>query len=170
MKKFIPIVLSVSIVLTSLNALAAKDADSFTANAVFQGSIPGIGISTAELKRKAGNPLRKESPKENKCQGYKYSTWIYKGFSAEVSIEPAGSSKKSVVTSLNIKSPAFKTRKGVRVGDLLSKASKLYGTEIETDNNQNKSVSLTNVSDGAALSFVASKDGRIKYISVSTNC
>lgn len=170
MKKIISATLSVIIAVAIATTSMAQETGSFSANAVFNGSISGIDISSSSLIRKAGNPLRKTPPEENRCLGYTFSTWVYKGFTADVSVEPKGSSKQSIITSLNIKSRLFKTKKGAKVGDSLSKVAKLYGVEIETDDKGNKFINITNASDGAVLSFNSDKSGKIKSINVSRNC
>jgi hypothetical protein len=170
MKKNILAAFSVIIVVMTSTTSVAQEASSFSANAVFNGSISGIDIPSSSLIRKVGNPLRKATPEENKCLGYTSSTWVYKNFTADVSVEPKGSSKQSIITSLSIKSGLFKTKKGVKVGDLLSKVVKLYGAEIEIDDKGNKFINITNASDGSVLSFNAGKNGKIKSINVSRNC
>jgi hypothetical protein len=170
MKKCVLAALPIATMVVFSTTSVAQEASSFSANAVFNGSISGIDIPSASLIKKAGKPIRKTSPEENKCLGYTYSTWVYKNFNADVSIEPKGSTKQSIITSLRIKSSLFKTKKGAKVGDSLLKVAKLYGAEIETDEKGNKFINITNSSDGSVLFFDGDKNSRIKSIIVSRNC
>jgi hypothetical protein len=58
----------------------------------------------------------------------------------------------------------------VKVGDKLSKATKLYSAKVTINDRKRQVVNVDSDGEGGALSFVAGKDGRIKSIEVWTMC
>lgn len=169
MKTIVSIALSLPLLLATVLPIAAQENTDFSSRKVFKGSVPGLGLSAADLQKRAGRPLRK-SPggQANSCNGA-YTTWVYKDFSAETYVYADGSGEK--VGTLSIKSPSLVTLKGVRVGDQLSKAAKLYSSKITTNSYlKRQEVSIPHDSDGGSLTFGGDRNGRIKEILLTTEC
>jgi hypothetical protein len=173
MKKFAPVILSAALAMTIALPIAAKETASFSARAVFKGSLPGIGLTTTQLVRKVGQPQSRTQLTQKQCPADFSSTWQYQGFNVEVANvenDYYGEADGKIV-GLEINSPTIATTRGVRVGDRLSKAVRLYsGAEIYTNSAGQMAVGVSNETDGGSLEFVADSDGRIKSIKVFTRC
>jgi hypothetical protein len=169
MKIIVSIALFLALLLTNLLPIGAQENTDFSSRKVFKGSLPGLGLSAADLQKIAGRPLKKiPGGQVDSCNGV-YTTWTYKDFSVETYVYADGSGEK--VGTLSVESPSWVTLKGVRIGDQLSKAAKLYNTKITTNSYlKRQEVSIPHDSDGGSLTFGSDRNGRIKVILLTTEC